>query len=101
MVRTVFAKPIRESDIVAAVLDYLRLRGAWVLKTHGHLGQRPGIPDIVACYRGRFLCLEVKRPGGRLSPRQAAELAAIKEAGGIAEVVTSLDDAIALLERLS
>jgi hypothetical protein len=101
MTRIIFAQPLRESDIVAAIIDYLRLRGAWVLKTHGHLGQRPGVPDILSCYQGRFLAFEVKRPGGQPSARQMTEIATIRAAGGMAEVVHGLDEVIAVLERLS
>ena len=29
-----------------------------------------GVPDIICCYKGRFLGLEAKLPGGRLTPLQ-------------------------------
>ena len=45
-----------------------------------------------------FTALEVKRPnGGRLSVEQASFLAAVRDAGGIAAVVTSPEDAISAL----
>jgi len=90
-----------EADITRAILDYLRLRGAWVFKVHGHLGQRPGVPDILACYRGRFLAIEVKRLGAALTVRQEAELAAIRGAGGVALVAADVSQAIEALARLA
>ena len=42
---------MNERDITAAIMDYLRLRGAWVLKVHGHLGQLPGVPDNILAER--------------------------------------------------
>lgn len=92
---------VREADITAAVLDYLSIAGAWSLKVHGHLGQRPGVPDILACLRGRFIAIEVKRPGGRLSPHQRRELLAVVAAGGVALVVTDVSQVITALERPS
>ncbi|MCM8750408.1 hypothetical protein NET02_14755 [Thermomicrobiaceae bacterium CFH 74404] len=58
-----------EAEITAAVRDYLRLVGAWELKVLGGLGQRPGVPDVLACVQGRFVAIEVKRPGRRPTPR--------------------------------
>ena len=47
----------------------------------------------------RFLALEVKRPcknpAGKLTPQQADYLDRVKQAGGIAAVVTSVDEALA------
>jgi hypothetical protein len=94
------ALPVREADITRAVLDYLYLVHGWSLKVHGHLGQRRGVPDILACVRGHFVGIEVKRRGGRLSPRQIDELAAIIQADGIALVVDDVHQVIAALERL-
>lgn len=84
----------RESDITRAILDYLALIGAWALKVHGHLGQRPGVPDILACHNGRFIAIEVKQPGNSPTARQEAELAAIGEAGGMTLVAMSVEDVI-------
>ena len=89
-----------EAEITAAVRDYLRLVGAWELKVLGGLGQRPGVPDVLACVQGRFVAIEVKRPGRRPTPRQAAELEAIRAAGGIALVATSLDEVVEALRPL-
>lgn len=81
-----------ERDITAAIIDYLLLKGAWVFKTHGHLGQRKGILDILACLDGRFVGIEVKKPGGKVSGWQQAEIEAIKRAGGVAFVAWNVDE---------
>jgi hypothetical protein len=94
------ALPVREGDITRGVVDYLALIGAWGLKIHGHLGQRAGVPDVLACVRARFVAIEVKRPGGKLSPRQIDELAAIVQAGGVGLVVDDVTELVAALERL-
>jgi hypothetical protein len=51
---------------------------------------RSGVPDIIACMRGRFLAIECKARGGKLTPLQSRELALIEEAGGIPYVVNDI-----------
>jgi len=46
-----------------------------------------GVSDIVACYKGIFLAVEVKIPPDRLKPKQAQYLHDINKAGGIGVVV--------------
>jgi hypothetical protein len=41
---------------------------------------------------GRFLALEIKNPGGRVSPEQTAFLQTVVKAGGIGFVARSLDE---------
>ena len=50
------------------------------------------MPDIICCYKGRFLGLEAKLPGGRLTALQRRALEKINRAGGIARRVESVDD---------
>lgn len=83
-----------EKDIVAAILRLLKKRPrcfAW--KTHGGMYGTAGIPDIIACVDGRFVALEVKQPGGKPTRLQEITLGKIREAGGIAAVVTSVQEA--------
>jgi len=98
-----------ESGITAAILDYLQLRGAFVFKVWGGPVQRPGLPDIIACLKGRFMAIEVKVPQPLstpkqverfLSPAQRRQLDAIARAGGTALVITDVFDLIRLLERI-
>lgn len=83
-----------ETAIKDGIVRWLRQRGYWVVKTHGEAMQQRGIPDLIACVRGRFVAFEVKDPeSGEPSPLQTYELAAIIRAGGVAWVVQTLDDA--------
>ena len=56
-----------------------------------------GVPDILGCLKGRFFALEVKKPTGRLSRIQSYQLLKVRDAGGIAGRVDSLDDAREIL----
>lgn len=83
-----------EKDIVAAILRLLKKRPrcfAW--KTHGGMYGTAGIPDIIACVGGRFVALEVKQPGGKPTRLQEITLGKVRASGGIAAVVTSMEEA--------
>lgn len=56
-----------------------------------------GTPDILAVISGRFVAIEVKRPGGKPSKLQLVQLKRIEAAGGIAMVAESVDEVIAYL----
>lgn len=79
----------------------LRLRqeypGFWK-KIHGSAYQSAGLPDIIGSYRGRFVGFEVKMPGKKATPKQEHTLGEITLAGGIAQVISSYDEAQVALE---
>ena len=82
-----------EKDIVAAIKKYLASLGSDVFfwKEHGGPYGTSGVPDIICCYKGRFLGLEVKLPGGRLTELQKRAIQKINDAGGIACRVDSVE----------
>lgn len=88
-----------ERDIVAAIKRYLASLGSDVFfwKEHGGAYSTAGIPDIICCYKGRFLGLEAKLPGGKLTELQKRALDKINRAGGIARRVESVDDVRAVI----
>ena len=65
------------------VKSLLKDRGAWVLKTWSGGYQRAGVPDLLVCYKGRFLGIELKAERGRVSSLQQVELRDIRQSGGI------------------
>ena len=89
-----------ERDIVAAVKKYLTSLGSDVFfwKEHGGPYGTSGVPDIICCYKGRFIGMECKLPGGRLTELQKRTIRRINQAGGIAGRVESVADAMALIE---
>jgi Holliday junction resolvase len=60
-----------------------------------------GIPDIVCCYRGRFVGIECKAGKGKTTALQDNNLERIKQCSGFALVVREdLTELIALLELI-
>ena len=93
--------PPLETKITREILKYLRGRGIWFFKVAGGPMQQRGVPDLICCVNGAFVALEVKRPElGRLTDLQALTIERIREAGGVAEVVTSVEEAAAVLDAL-
>jgi hypothetical protein len=77
-------------------------KDGWWVKIHGGPFQQAGIPDIIGCYKGRFVAIEVKVPGkeGTMSAIQRAIFSRIRLAGGVPHVVTSVTGAMELLRYL-
>lgn len=92
-----------ESTITASIQRWLSKQPEWFgFKVAGGGAQMRGVPDIVGCWRGHFVGLEVKRPGvGRVSELQKHRVDQIRGAGGVAAVVYSVDDVKRLLEGLA
>ena len=83
-----------ESQLVSQIKNYLKTKGAYCEKIFGGGFQSAGIPDIIACYRGYFVAIEVKSPTGkgRASDIQKLKIRAIREAGGVAVITDNIED---------
>ena len=92
-----------ERDIVTAIKRYLLTLGDAVFfwKEHGGPYGCAGIPDIICCYKGRFIGLECKLPGGRLTELQKRAIEKINRAGGGACRVESVEDVKRVIERVN
>lgn len=84
-----------ESKLSRSIMDALRMDGHFCFKVHGSETMMAGLTDIIVCAEGLFIGLETKMPGKRhnTSARQKYVIGKIREAGGVAEVVTSVDEA--------
>ena len=90
-----------ERDIIIAIKIYLASLGSDVFfwKEHGGPYGTSGIPDIICCYKGRFLGLEAKLPGGNLTALQRRALDKINAAGGIGRRVENVEDVKAVIAQ--
>ena len=104
--------PVTESEIKKQILEYLTVTnifawrqncGAFIQEENGtkrfiRCGI-PGCSDIIGCLPdGRFLAVECKRPGGKLTMAQKAFLAEIAKNGGVAIVASSVEDVERILK---
>ena len=84
---------MNEAALIQKIRTYLKtLPECFFWKEHGGQYGTAGIPDVIVCYKGRFIALEAKVGRNKPTKLQAATIEAIRKAGGIAEVVYSVDD---------
>ena len=87
-----------EKDIQAAVIRHLNKLGHYNVKVI--TASKNGVADVLACIGGRFVALEIKQPGRKLTPLQEANFKQIKRSGGAAFRIESTADLIATLRIL-
>lgn len=83
-----------EAQLVSQIKNFLKSRGCYVEKIFGGGFQSAGIPDLIVCYKGLFIAIEVKSPThkGRASDIQKLKIRAIRNSGGIAFITDSLEE---------
>ena len=87
-----------EGKVKDACTEVLREFGAYYFfPVMGGYG-KSGVPDIIACYRGRFIAIECKAGYNKPTPLQEKELRAIEAARGVALVVR--EDTVEELVRI-
>lgn len=96
----------KETEIQAAICDYLSLKGYFFSRTNNSpifeksrgvyralpKYTRKGWPDICLIHAGTFYGIEVKNEDGKLSPEQTLLGAEITKNGGVYIVARSIDD---------
>ena len=92
---------MNEAAITVAIQRYLKtVPHCFHFKEHGGQYCTAGLPDIIVCYRGRFVAFEVKTPSGRPSKLQEITIAKIKAAKGEAFIVRSVEEVKQILDTL-
>ena len=76
-----------ESKVKKKVVDLLKQHGAYFFyPVTGGYG-RSGVPDIVACWKNRFLGIECKTRGNNPTELQMKNLVDIANQGGLAFII--------------
>lgn len=90
---------MKEKYLQTKILKALREAGGWWTKYHvGPRYSQAGVPDILGCYRGLFVALEVKLPNTHSTKLQEQTQKKIRVDGnGIVAVVRSVDEALSVI----
>lgn len=89
-----------EKQVENKIKKWLEQNNYWYFKVHGGPFQKTGVPDIIACVKGKFVAIEVKRSdGGIVSELQKAQIQKIKENGGVVGVARSLAEFLQILKE--
>lgn len=92
-----------EYRIAQNIKKLIKARGGWCVKIHGGPYQDAGTPDILACYKGRFIAVEVKTSRGVVRPEQRVMQRAITGSGGyalITHLVSEVADVLDAVDEL-
>ena len=85
---------MKESDIQTKILRWAeKLPEVWIVKYPGVSYGRKGVPDLLLSVKGKFLAIEVKKPGGKPTQMQLMEQAKIRMTGSRSEIVESFVEA--------
>ena len=98
-----------ETDIQSQMLGYLKLRCSVVARINAGMARRRGSwvhlapegwSDIIGMlWDGRFLAVEVKRPGKTRTPEQIEFQDQVARGGGVAIVAESLEELVEKVRR--
>ncbi len=81
-----------EAELTKQILDYLKyIPESSFKKIRGSIGNK-GWLDVVGCWCGRYVELEIKTRRGKLMPHQLERIMQIRKAGGIAGMIQSLEE---------
>jgi hypothetical protein len=100
--------PVLEKHIQRAILEYLWATGIMAFKFNNVGIKKPdgsyipsgckGVSDILGILPGgRFLAIEVKRPGGKATQLQQQFIDNVNDKKGLAFIAYSVDDVAAVL----
>lgn len=85
---------ISEHALTIGIRQLLNTQRIWHYKHwQGPMGEK-GISDIIGCFKGRFLAIEIKTENGKVSEYQQRFIDNVNEAGGLAFVARSIEDVI-------
>ena len=91
-------KPARFAERAGSLKSHCGEKGGRAVTGGGY--SKPGDPDLIACFRGRYVAIEAKTPTGAQSPIQKKRMKEIQEAGGIYILARSVEDVAEVIEEL-
>ena len=73
---------MKEAQFSREVTQYLESKGAIVNNQTGSMFSKVGVSDLLVCYKGFFIALELKVGSYKPDPLQITYLQKVREAGG-------------------
>lgn len=89
-----------EGRLKKAIKALLDERGAFWSMIPGGAYAKVGDPDMVVCYKGRYIAIEAKTPTGKQSDWQKLRQEQITAAGGLYILARSVEDVKEVLEKI-
>lgn len=103
-----------EHDTQSAIIQLITVRGGIAIRVNSGMhvikgndgstrvfkGASKGTSDIIACFKGKFLAIEVKHGKNQATPEQRDFIQRVNDCGGIGIVTWDLDKVIYLLDMI-
>jgi len=89
---------MKESVIQKKIIDLVRSHGGYIIKVI--TATSSGVPDLIACVKGKFIAIEVKTPTGIISPLQERNIKQIHKAAGVGIIARSVEEVEDLLSTI-
>lgn len=105
-------KKSETNNLTKAVKDYATLKGAYTIRvnsqgqydldlgTHRKSGSTKGVSDLILCYKGRFIGVEIKVGKDKLRDLQKEFKMNLEKAGGIFFECRSIEGFIAFFDKV-
>jgi Holliday junction resolvase len=90
--------PTAEALLTKSIRQLLHSVGIFAWKEWGGPMSTPGVPDIIGCFKGRLIGIEIKSEKGVVSEYQKEFIENINRAGGLAFVARDIQTVIDKLE---
>ena len=84
----------KEAELLSDAKVMLNMLGAVVVRQECTVR---GISDLLVCYKGRFIAIELKTHRGAATTHQKQFIAAVQKAGGTAGICRNLEEIFELL----
>jgi Holliday junction resolvase len=88
-----------EAKTKAAIKKVLTTAGVYFVMPMGTGYGKSGVADFVACHKGKFLAIEAKAGKGTTTALQERELQRVRDAGGVALVISDKPEDFETLGR--
>lgn len=91
----------KESVLQTRIIKYLEAQGAVVVNPFTSRYSKKGTPDLLVCFLGFFIAIEVKAPGETPNELQLLRLERVRQAGGYAIWTDNIEDVKELINDIS
>lgn len=90
-----------EPEFQRDAIDYIESRNGYVVKVTVSSYNKKGTPDLIVCFNGKFVALELKVKDNKPSKIQEAKMKQIVRAGGIAKPAWTIQEIKEILDEIS
>ena len=90
-----------EKKVKRKVMEQLKVMKAYTVTPMTSGFGNSGVPDVLCCYKGKFIGIECKANGGKMTALQIHNMNAIKNTGGITFLIdeSNVDNLTDMIER--